>query len=297
MGMKKLIFLLFVISVTTTAIAQKVTLENTLLWRVSGNGLGQNSYIYLTGKNCNEKLSLNKSAIQAAKEVNNIVVEYDLYGSKDAGKLAKNNLAYADSLKIKNNLSAAQIAAFENKMKDAGYPAQAIPQLQIYRLNMIYYMLSSLAGPCGVQSQGLVYELELRQLSKKLNKEFSVLQTIDEYIITSAKADNLYWKSNISYLLENEETSRGLMKLEADLYKEGNVKDIQKLYDENTFYMWYYKTTMQKEYAAFLADKIEVGLKQVPGFFFIQLSNVVYTNYSVFEALAAKGYTITPVFE
>lgn len=293
--MKKFLLVQATTILVMLATAQKVPLQNTLLWKVSGKGLTEDSYIYVTGKSCDDKLILSNKAKQAANDVKNIVVEYDLYGSKDAGKLAKNNLALSDSQKIKNNLSLNQIAAFETKMKDAGYPAQSIPQLQVYKLNMVYFMLNSLTSPCNVQSQGLVYEVELRSLSKKLNKTFGVIQTIDEYITEGAGANNLYWKNNISYLLDNEETVKNLLARETGLYKEANLKVLQKLYKENAFYTLFYKTPLQKEHSVFLSDKIEVGMKQGSGFFTIQLNNILYSDSSVLEILAERGYTITPV--
>jgi uncharacterized protein len=293
--MKKIIALAVVLPMVLTVTAQKIALQNTILWKVSGNGLTENSFIYLTGKSCDESLKLDVNSKSALNSVKAITVEYDLYGSKDAGKLAKGNIAFADSQKIKNNLTSGQITAFENKLKDAGYPAQALPQLQAYKLNMIYYMLSSVAGACGTETQPLAYEVDLRLLAKKNNKEFAVLQSIDEFLAESAKIDNYYWKKNISYLLDNEDKVKPQYKLEADLYKTRDLTALQQLYNNSQLFIQLYKTDLQKQHVIFLAERIEQVLKTGPGFFSIQFSNIVYSDFSVFEILAAKGYTITPV--
>lgn len=293
--MKNIITLAATLLFIMAAAAQKTTLQNTILWKVSGNGLAENSFIYLTGKSCDQNLKLDEKSKNALNEVKTITAEYDLYGSKDAGKLARGNFAIADSQKIKNNLSAGQITAFENKLKDAGYPVQALPQLQAYKMNMIYYMLASVIGPCGTESQGLAYEIDLRSIAKKTNKEFAVLQSIDDVLAESGKIDNYYWKKNISYLLDNEDKVKAQYKQEADLYQARDIKELQQLYNNNPLFMQLYKTDIQKQHVFFLADKIEQALKTGPCFFTIQFSNIVYSDFSVFDILAAKGYTITPV--
>ncbi|MGG9963933.1 TraB/GumN family protein [Ferruginibacter sp. SUN106] len=293
--MKKLITLAATLLYILTVTAQKIPLQNTNLWRVSGNGITESSFIYLTGKSCDQNLKLDEKSKDALNKVKTVIVEYDLYGSKDAGKLARANFATADSQKIKNNLSAGQVSAFENKLKDAGYPAQALPQLQAYKLNMIYYMLASVAGPCGTESQGLAYEIDLRSIAKKTNKEFAALQSIDDVLAESGKTDNYYWKKNISYLLDNEDKVKAQYKQEANLYQARDIKELQQLYNNNPLFMQLYKTDIQKQHVFFVADKIEQALKAGPGFFSIQFSNIVYSDFSVFEILAAKGYTITPV--
>jgi len=293
--MKKRIAIAVAVLFTLAAAAQKIPLQNTILWKISGNGLTENSFIYLTGKSCDENLKLDDKSKNAFNAVKTIAAEYDLYGSKDAGKLARGNIALADSQKIKNNLTTAQIAAFENKLKDAGYPAQALPQLQAYKLNMVYFMLATLTGPCGTERQPLAYEIDLRSLAKKANKEFAVLQTIDDVLTETGKMDSYYWKKNIGYLLDNEDNAKTEYNQEAALYKEASLKELQKLYNSSLLFTQLYKTGLQKEHVLFLSDKIEQAAKAGSNFFTVQFSNIIYSELSVFEILAARGYTITPV--
>jgi len=293
--MKKiLVFVIAVIAAHVSA-AQPKPLQNTLLWKISGKDLAQYSYIYLTGKTCDETLKLNEKASQVLNAVNSIVAEYDLYGSKDAGKLAKTNIALTDSQKINTNLSAIQVLRFENMLKDAGYPAEALPQLRIYKLNMVLYMLTALNGPCGVEKQPLAYEVALRPYAKKLNKEFTVLQNIDEFLAENNRLYNAYWVKNIGYVLENGDGVKKAFAEEADLYAAADLSALQKLYNSKILFNQLYNTDVQKEHSLLLADKIEAFAKQGPAFFTIQFANVMYDNASVFEKLTQKGYTITPV--
>ncbi|HKO80940.1 MAG TPA: TraB/GumN family protein, partial [Chitinophagaceae bacterium] len=46
--MRKLLFLLFIHFLSIISFSQKTTVANTLLWRISGNGLTRPSYLFGT---------------------------------------------------------------------------------------------------------------------------------------------------------------------------------------------------------------------------------------------------------
>ncbi len=293
--MKKIIALAIVLLILLQLQAQKVALYNTVLWKISGNGLPKDSYIFLTGSSCEESLKLNDKLKEVLKKVNTVAVEYDLYGTKDANKLATNNIATLDSQKIKNNLTPGQIAEFENILKKAGYPEQAIPQLQVYKMNMVYYMLSAINGPCGLERQPLVYELELKALAKKSDKEYVVLQNVDEFLKESNSHSSTFWKQNVGFVLKNADNIKTQLNNEADLYKKEQLKDLQKLYKNEQVFKLLYSDGLDKMHVAFLADKIEKQIQLSASFISMQIANVLYEDCSVFESLVRKGYKITPI--
>ncbi len=293
--MKKTIIFILTVVLLLQLQAQKVPLSNTKLWKISGNGLTKDSYIFLTGSSCDESLKLGDKAKEALKNTDVVAVEYDLFGSKDVNKLAADNIATLDSQKIKNVLTPAQITEFENTLKNAGYPEQAIPQMQVYKMGMAYYILVGINGPCGMEHQPLAYELEFKPLAKKNNKTYTVLQNIDEFLKESNGYTNMYWKQNVGYILKNSDGVKTLLTEEAGLYKKDQIIELQKLYTREDIFKLLYKDDIYKSHINFMTEKIENQMKQAATFFSIQLSNVLYNDCSVFEQLTEKGYKILPV--
>jgi uncharacterized protein len=293
--MKKIIIIILILVSILQLQAQKVSLSNTILWKISGNGLAKDSYIFLTGSSCDESLKLSDKTKEAFKNTDVVTVEYDLYGSKDVNKLASDNIATLDSQKMKNILTPAQVTEFENTLKNSGYPEQAIPQMQTYKMGMAYYILVGINGPCGMDKQPLAYELEFKPLAKKNNKTYTILQNIDEFLKESNSYSNMYWKQNVGYILKNADNVKIQLSNEAELYKNKQLKDLQMLYKNDPVFKLLYQDNVYKNHVNFMAEKIQKQIQQSSSFISIQISNVMYNDCSVFEILAQKGYTITPV--
>jgi uncharacterized protein len=293
--MKKIIIIILILVSVLQLQAQKVSLSNTILWKISGNGLAKDSYIFLTGSSCDESLKLSDKTKEAFKNTDVVTVEYDLYGSKDVNKLAADNIATLDSQKMKNILTPAQVTEFENTLKNSGYPEQAIPQMQTYKMGMAYYILVGINGPCGMDKQPLAYELEFKPLAKKNNKTYTILQNIDEFLKESNSYSNMYWKQNVGYILKNADNVKIQLSNEAELYKNKQLKDLQMLYKNDPVFKLLYQDNVYKNHVNFMAEKIQKQIQQSSSFISIQISNVMYNDCSVFEILAQKGYTITPV--
>ena len=217
--MKRIIITIAFLTGLITVNAQQLKLDNSILWKVSGGKLTQPSYIMLTGTNCDDALVLPGKIQTALKNVSAIVVEYDLYASKDAGKLGSNNLAITDSQKMKANITTGEYMQYVNIFKSIGYPDAMIKEFANYKMNMTYSLLKMTAEPCGADHEPMAYEVQLKTQAQKSKLQYNVLQNIDQVIYETNTHTNSYWQQNISYHLKFEQIVKELLNAEADLYK------------------------------------------------------------------------------
>lgn len=295
--MKKIAISVFMFLILFTLKAQKVPLENTILWKINGTNLTKPSYIILTGTNCDEDLKQFPEIKTILKDVSAVIVEYDLYNSKDASKLGSNNLATVDSEKLQTNISGGEYLKYSNILKNMGLPDNAVNSLAKYKIGMAYYMLSLGDGPCGVGHEPLAYETQLKPLAMKNNLSYEPLQSIDEFIKEYNQHTNYYWKQNILYHLNNEGSVKQLLQTEAELYKAKKIQELHNLYNSNDYFLLRFSDSILQRHTAFLTQKIEKEIKKSPSLISIDISNVLFTERSVFEQLKEKGYEISPVME
>jgi uncharacterized protein YbaP (TraB family) len=290
--MKTLIIFLTAASFFSTLGAQQITLENTNLWKISGKGSTKDSYIFLTGPNCDASLKPSEKLSTALQNVSGIALEYDLYAS-DASKIGTNNYAAQELDKAKNNLTASEYADFVKVLKDKGYPENAIDEFQKYKLSMIFYAIQLALGPC--RSEPMEYELQFKPLAKKQKLKLDVLENVDEFIKELNGYDNNYWKNNIHFFLSNKDLATNDAKKELDLYKSEDLKNLQQLYKTSKLFQLQYDNKPFKQHVITLSKKIDQKLKGGPVLITCSYSNVMMNGSSLFEELKKNGYTITPV--
>jgi uncharacterized protein YbaP (TraB family) len=294
--MKKSIVLCIALCMIKLSPAQQVTLTNTLLWKLGGNGLPKDSYILFTGNTCNNNIQLNDKVQKAMKAVNTIAVERNLY-DKDARKLQENNIARADSQKITNNLSEAEYQVFVKKLKDAGAPDAVINRFNSFKIGMVYYALLMAENPCEMQGGMEVHEVMLQRYAAKNGLSYQVLQDVDRYIGQFNHYPNGYWVANIRNLLTSKDDIRQVRKNEVEFYNAENVLGLQALYNSHPFFKLQFAGPDQVNHVQFLTSQIEAQAKQAPLLIAIHVSNAVMKGASVLETLQQKGYTVTPVNE
>lgn len=274
--------------------AQSPVLSNTILWKISGNGLTKDSYILLTGNSCNEKINLPEKVTNAIKSVGAIAVERNLY-DKDAQKLQANTLAKADSQRIKNNLTPTEYQSFVAMLKNAGAPDPVISSFGSLKIGMVYYALLMTQNPCGMQSSPPLYEVMFKNYAAKNGLSYTVLQNVDDYLAEYNSYTNDYWRSNIQNVLKNAGETKEALKSEIDFYNSENLKSLQSLYNGNLFFRLQYPGAYQKAHVQYLADKIESYIRLTPLLAAVNISNIVVKDASLFSLLQKKGYSITPV--
>ncbi len=292
--MKKIITALLVLLIAKTN-AQTFELANTSLWKITGNGLKNDSYIFLAGGTCDEKIKLAPKVQEALKRINIIAVENNLYDDEAAKKMPKLTNAVADSEKVEKVLNATELKSLHDKLLSKGLAEQTIKVYAGFKAGTLFYGLTELEKPCEGEALPDLYELMLKEYAKKNKVQYAVLQNVDNVIEEFYSRPNTYWLQNLRYILRETNGVKADFQTEYGLYKAENIQELKKLYQKNNFYTLQFKDASLKTHVDFISDKMEKLIIEKPSFIAINVSNVLMETNSVFDILTAKGYKISPV--
>lgn len=291
--MKKIILVNVLLLLIVVA---KVQGQNTdlsgLLWKITGNGLNQPSYLYLTSSSCDEKLVLTEKIKGILHSVNFVAVEIDLSDKNNAAKLQGALMAEVDSQKVKNILPASEYQQFVKKAKDEGAPDQAIDQFNMFKPLVVLSLLQMQANICETGTQPEKIETVLKSYSSKNKQDFKELVTIDETIKEMNAHSKEYWRQNIMYALNNTDQIKQALQNKIALYKTGNISEIKVLFNDETFFALRSKDDVYKSHVMLVADKIEGLVKQQSGFIALDISNIGINTLSVLDILKTKGFQV-----
>lgn len=283
----KLLVLLtvFCAFISASAFAQNPNDENSLLWKVEGNGLTKPSFIFGTVHMiCQDQFVMPdkvKNALanteQSYLEINlaapDIALQSQKYMFTDkslSNEISKEDYQYLDSL-VKTKLKT-DLAKFD-KVKPM----------------IIMAMLLQASFTCKVVS----FEAEIIKLTKAANKTVNGLSTVEEQY---SFMDKIFDAKDLGkYLKEINDTE--INKLLKQLH-EAYLKEDVKTMDDLLMGM---NTTNPEAYKQLLpvrnhlwADRIPAIIKEKPTMFAIGTGHLLGTEGVVY-LLREKGYTVTPI--
>nr|WP_199158931.1 TraB/GumN family protein [Pedobacter sp. ASV2] len=283
----KLLVLLtvFCAFISASAFAQNPNDENSLLWKVEGNGLTKPSFIFGTVHMiCQDQFVMSdkvKNALanteQSYLEINlaapDITLQSQKYMFTDkslSNEISKEDYQYLDSL-VKTKLKT-DLVKFD-KVKPM----------------IIMAMLLQASFTCKVVS----FESEIIKLTKAANKTVNGLSTVEEQY---SFMDKIFDAKDLGkYLKEINDTE--INKLLKQLH-EAYLKEDVKTMDDLLMGM---NTTNPEAYKQLLpvrnhlwADRIPAIIKEKPTMFAIGTGHLLGTEGVVY-LLREKGYTVTPI--
>jgi uncharacterized protein len=169
--MKKIYYLILLICCHTNGIGQT---ENALLWRISGKGLPQSSYLYGTiHMICPEDLKLDDSLIRSVESSKRLFFEIDMDAPGMMLKTMK--LSMLSSGSLRDLMKAEEYEELSGFVKDS----LGLPMLMLNRMKPIVLMsmLYSKALTCKTPGS---YEEAISRLAKKFNMPTSGLETLED---------------------------------------------------------------------------------------------------------------------
>lgn len=280
----KIFFVIALLFFTTTVAAQ----EHSLLWKISGNGLQQDSYLYGTVHlMCPEDFSMSEKLNRTIKEVEAIYFEIDVstsetmvemqaYMEPDSTFLAAyddKQIAFIDSVLTSHNLS---IKLFE-MLSPAGVTS------------LISVMSFDCPNPMDLKS----YELEIRELAQVQGKVFGDLETIafQMELLQDLFTHEEFLKSMKTMHLHKDLTAQMI-----DYYKAEDLAGLSAImFDPN----WMTAEMQQK----MLAIRNSNWVEQIPDIvedqqtlFAVGVGHLL-GDIGLIELLRQKGFEVTPVTE
>jgi uncharacterized protein YbaP (TraB family) len=264
-------------------------LECSLLWKISGNGLKEASYVFGTIHiTCDDKLP--PKAIIAMEETKQLYLELDmddpaLQQSMMVGMMMKNGTTLT-SLSSESDFKIVD----DFLKKELGFSAQMFNTIKPF---MISAMLYPKMIDCEMQS----VEGSLMKISKEQNEEILGLETVQEQL---AVFDAIPYEVQMKELIKTAKSNLDNDKTEMDsmlkIYKSEDINAMVALMKES-------KNEITSKFEGLLLTdrnkkwipKIETIARETPTFFGVGAGHLGSEN-GVIQLLRKAGYTVEAVF-
>ncbi len=287
MIMKKMFtsILITIIALQTTA---QTTLENTLLWKITGPGINAPSYLYGTiHLMCPQDIVVSTELRAKFYSTKQLFLELDM---DDPSVLAKTmtQMNMANDTTLSQLLSKEQydsVASAFQKM--TGMPLTMLETMKPELIETVIY--PSLLGCQGAEA----WEQKFTEMAKANNMEVKGLEQIE---------DQLKIFDAIPYKVQAEELAETILNIDSvkksflgmlQLYKEKNLKALNNMMNAEDAFAEYSDLLLTNRNAKWIPEIIEQA-KTKPTFFAVGAAHLGAEN-GVINLLKKQGYSVTPV--
>jgi uncharacterized protein len=285
MKLKLSLFALSIISVISIH-AQK--LENSTLWKISGNGLEKSSYLFGTIHiTCDA--TLDDDVKKALDETSQLVLEIDMDDPSMQAKMM-GSMYMKDGKTIKDYVSDEDYVIIDSLfIKNAGMSIKMIENIKPFFLSSMLYpkMID-----CSMQS----FEVELIKVAKSQEEKINGLETIEDQMQVF---DDIPYEDQVSDLLkmakDNLKKDKANFAKMLKVYKEENITEMLDMMDDDI------DSSFAKHQDKLLTNrnknwisKITEYSKEQPTFFGVGAGHLAGEN-GVITLLKNAGYTVTAV--
>lgn len=285
--MKKLVYLLCLLLVVNLY-AQDQKLENTLLWKISGNGLEQPSYLYGTVHiTCNAELS---SKIKTAlDETSQLYLELDMDDPSLQANMMQ-GMMMKDGVTIKSLLSEEEYNLVNSFIVDEiGMSLEMLNNMKPFLVGSMFYMKML---DCPIQS----FEDELMKVSKAQQEEIYGLETVEEQL---AVFDAIPYEDQVKDLVRSAKDKLAYDKEYfnklLDVYAKEDLNALMEMMNDDAFEtMANFEDELVNKRNKNWIPKIEAIAKEEPTFFGVGAGHLGGKE-GVIMLLRKQGYTISPV--
>jgi uncharacterized protein YbaP (TraB family) len=285
MNILKTLLLSLCIVLVSSSFAQE---ENTVLWKISGNGLESPSYLFGTiHLICPDDFELSDKTKKALDETEQLILELDMDDPDFVTKTQK--LSVNPGMKNISDDMSEEDQAVLNKFYKEHYGTD-LSQLGILKPFTLLSMMMIKVVNC---TEPASYETELMAIAKRNELEIKGLETLEEQF---AIFDKVPEEEQIAWLLDyanNEnELRRDIDKL-VKVYKTGNITAMLELMADYPEYKKIEDELLYIRNKKWIAS-IEANAKETPTFFAVGAAHLA-SNRGVIELLRKQGYKVSPV--
>jgi len=270
----------------TAANAQQ--LENSTLWKISGNGLEKPSYLFGTIHiTCDA--SLDSDIKKALDETTQLVLELDMDDPTMQSKMM-GGMYMRDGKTLKDYVSEEEFLAIDSLFTNQA--GMSINMMQ----NIKPFFLTSMLYPKMIDCPMESFELELMKVTKEQNEEVYGLETIEDQLQVF---ETIPYEDQVADLIrmakDNLEYDKATF---ADLLKVYKSEDINAMLDmmddENNKITAKHQDILLKNRNINWIPKIEKYAKAQPTFFGVGAGHLA-GEYGVIKLLRKAGFTVTAV--
>jgi uncharacterized protein YbaP (TraB family) len=271
--------------------SKKFESTNSLLWKISGNGLTKPSYVFGTIHMIPaEDYFMPEKLVDLLKNVDEVVFEIDLAEMSDMSSLFSiiNKVFMNDGLTLKDLMSEEDYDLVNEHFSEMGLPMMFLNKIKPMFLQALAEGSFSGDGP-EIKS----YELELFELANQNDKPSGGLETMDFQI---SIFDSIPYQVQADMLvssLKNSSESDDMQQL-IDLYKNMEIEKMVSTFEDDEYELSKYEnillTTRNKNWIPSMADKM-AGISVL---YAVGAGHLGGKN-GVLALLFDKGYDLTPI--
>jgi uncharacterized protein YbaP (TraB family) len=268
---------------------------HTLLWKISGKGLTQESYILINTTNtCETRINLSGKIAVALSKVRSVVFEAAATNRANEKAFMAASLAIGDDYTAKQMLSPFIYLSLKEKAQEIGLSEAFLDQ---HNLFFVKVKLETACISCDLS--GVVrFEDIVRDTAGKLGLPVTELLTIDEFFDMYHHYPKAFWDKSISYLLDHPERVTDAINKKAAAYKADDLGGLKTAVGRDDYYGIRYKfPNEESSRSALLTTRIEKQITRASALIVLDVSEIANDPTSVFNTLTTDGYSLTPVIE
>ena len=280
----------------------ELNLENSLLWKISGNGLENDSYLYGTIHIIDaESFFWPKNTMESFNKSKKVVFEIDLDEMSDMGNIMSmmGKVMMKDGMTLKKLLSDEDYALVNDHFKDLGLPMFMLEKMKPMFLTIFAegdMDFASMQDPSQATTKS--YEMEFYDLANNTEKPVHGLETMDDQI---SLFDSIPYIDQAMMLVEGIKASA-----KPDDGEESELEMITRLYIEQDISSMVSSIEAEgSELAGFedllLNDRNQKWIPQMSAYmkesttFFAVGAGHLAGQEGVINLLRTVGYTLTPI--
>ena len=275
---------------TTQAVipVQDTKLENSLLWKISGNGLEKPSYLYGTiHMTCNYVLT--DKLKNAFAETNQLALEVDMDDPDMQTKMMQ-GMMMTDGKTMKGILSEEDFSKLSVFFKEN--TGMNLDMFNTIKPFAVTAMLMSKLIPCTPPGS---YEVEFMKIAKEQNEEVQGLETIEYQM---GVFDSIPYKDQLDDLVKMaieglEESKSEFIKI-SELHSNEDIEGLLKIMSESDDMTAKFKDELLDRRNQNWIPVIQEMSKQMPTFFGVGAMHLPGET-GVIKLLRKKGYTVEAV--
>jgi uncharacterized protein len=284
---------LFFLLIATNVVAQNGKNDNSLLWKISGNGLKADSYILLTTTNLCKSTPLNNKVLAALSNVKYVCYEQGSKDPKNKPKLQALGMVSNDKQSAKNNLSSAVYNGLVDKATEVGLDENSVNMIK--PVFLFKTIINNTIMECN-SSSTKVFEDYIRDYANKKAIKQGELYGLEEYTKMFDSYDKAFWDKSIGFLLNSSGKMQTDLEAKESFYVQENVSGLKSLFGSNGFLNARYSyTEIETAKMKLSSTRIDALVKNQPTLFLIDVMSVANTKTSLFTFLNKLGYELSPV--
>ena len=293
--MKKIVYcmILTMMGVLTASHSNaKEPIANSLLWKISGNSLKNDSYIVLTTPSlCGESSSLMSKMKDVSQGIKAYYTETGINNPKTASETEK-LLRINDSNSTLNKiLSSKTYSRVIEKLSKLQVDEKI---LNNYKPIYAYNVLSKAVYPeC---NHANYTEFLFRAYAEQYSIPVKELLSIKDAVSIINDYGNNYWSNEMEYVLNNEQEIKKMLSSKAEFYYQEDIQGINSLYKTSKLLNSRYEyPEIEKKRTDLIVKGIIGAITKESCVITFDISCIMNQSTSVFRQLESIGYKITPV--